>query len=140
MTIGYQIVENDESLRKTLLRLVADTTTHGLTIAEARDLIHERHHGHLSGVLSLLQKDGVLTRLADKRDNCEPYILPEHVSGRDTVDRRTHALTAAQREILRIVYEYLEPAESLHGFGTTQLRGDREHRAMWNRLKRVPRH
>jgi hypothetical protein len=137
MSIGYHIAENDESLRKTLLRHVADRTTQGLTVAEARDLIHERHHGHISAVLSLLQKDDVVTRLADKRDNCEPYILPEHVNGRETVERRTHSMDAMTREIMSIVFEYLEPAESLHGFGTTQLRGDRESRAMFNRIKRA---
>lgn len=42
------------------------------------------HHGGASGVLSVLHKSGRIARLADRRDRCKIYALPEHVNGRET--------------------------------------------------------
>lgn len=42
------------------------------------------HHGTASGVLSVLHKAGRIARLAERRNRCKIYVLPEHVNGRET--------------------------------------------------------
>lgn len=42
------------------------------------------HHGSVSGALSVLHKDGKISRLLEKRDRCRVYVLNEYVSGRET--------------------------------------------------------
>jgi hypothetical protein len=44
---------------------------------------HGWHHGQASGVLSVLHKEGWISRLAERRDRCFVYVLPEFVDGRD---------------------------------------------------------
>lgn len=44
------------------------------------------HHGQASAALSVLHKDGVIARLAERRDRCHIYVLPKHVDGRDVED------------------------------------------------------
>jgi hypothetical protein len=55
----------------------------GLTWKELADFTGW-HHGQASGALSTLHKTGHIERLAERRDRCHPYVLPEHVDGRDT--------------------------------------------------------
>jgi len=54
----------------------------GITVAELRDT--NLHHGRISGALSVLHKEGRLARLAEIRDRCKVYVLPEFVAGRKT--------------------------------------------------------
>lgn len=42
------------------------------------------HHGSASGVLSVLHLAGKIERLADSRNRCKIYVLPEYVAGRKT--------------------------------------------------------
>jgi hypothetical protein len=42
------------------------------------------HHGSISGALSVLHKDGKISRLLEKRGRCRVYVLNEYVSGRET--------------------------------------------------------
>jgi hypothetical protein len=42
------------------------------------------HHGQASGPLSNLHKAGRIERLAERRNRCAVYVLPEHVAGRET--------------------------------------------------------
>jgi hypothetical protein len=42
------------------------------------------HHGSVSGALSVLHKEGRISRLLEKRDRCRVYVLNEYVSGRET--------------------------------------------------------
>ena len=55
----------------------------GLTVADLRDLTNW-HHGQASAALSVLHKEGKVERLAEKRDRCQVYVLPEYVNGRET--------------------------------------------------------
>lgn len=67
-------------------RVLADlraVTFIGLTwkdLAAARGM----HHGQASGVLSNLHKAGHIARLTERRANCQVYVMPEHVNGRET--------------------------------------------------------
>lgn len=56
---------------------------YGYTVRELR-AITGWHHGQASSVLSVLHKDGRLARLAESRNRCRVYVLPEYVDGRDT--------------------------------------------------------
>jgi hypothetical protein len=42
------------------------------------------HHGSASGVLSVLHLTGKIERLAESRNRCKIYVLPEYVAGRKT--------------------------------------------------------
>jgi hypothetical protein len=54
----------------------------GITVAELRDT--NLHHGRISGALSVLHKEGRLARLAESRDKCRIYVLPQFVNDRRT--------------------------------------------------------
>jgi len=74
-----------KTLQSTLLALVADSGPYGLTVAEARDLMPEHHHGSISGALSNLHKAARIARLAVERDGCQTYVLPDMTNGREQV-------------------------------------------------------
>jgi len=42
------------------------------------------HHGTASGTLSVLHKAGLVVRLAERRERCKVYVLPEFAEGRTT--------------------------------------------------------
>jgi hypothetical protein len=81
---------------------------HGATVKEIREHFGW-HHGQASSVLSTLHKgnpakgqDPRIDRLAEVRDGCEVYVLPEHVNGRETRQhgRVTPTWTDAERRAL----------------------------------------
>jgi hypothetical protein len=55
----------------------------GTTWKEIAD-ISTLHHGKVSGALSVLHKEGKISRLLEKRNRCRVYVLNEYVSGRET--------------------------------------------------------
>lgn len=73
-----------------VMRLLA-TMTHdnGITVAELRAATGW-HHGVASSTLSTLHKAGRIARLAEKRNRCHPYVLPDQVNGRDTQPQGTN--------------------------------------------------
>lgn len=69
------------------LRLLAHRGEHGLTwkeLSEATGL----HHGSASGVLSVLHLAEKIERLAEVRNRCKVYVLPEFTLGRHTEKRK----------------------------------------------------
>lgn len=42
------------------------------------------HHGQASGILSVLHKDGRISRLLDRRAKCRIYVHPSHIGDRLT--------------------------------------------------------
>lgn len=54
----------------------------GLTWKELADL-YKWHHGQASGVLSVLHKEGMISRLTIRRNKCAVYVLPNQVKGRE---------------------------------------------------------
>ncbi len=66
-----------------LLTMLASAARRGVTVAEARDVMTQ-HHGSISGALSNMHKVGVISRLAETRNGCKVYVLPEHVAFRKT--------------------------------------------------------
>jgi hypothetical protein len=68
-------------------RLVREAGLYGVIwkdISEALDV----HHGISSSCLSKLHMDNHIVKLANRRDGCGIYVLPEHVNGQETVARR----------------------------------------------------
>jgi hypothetical protein len=55
----------------------------GSTWKEIAD-ISTLHHGKVSGALSVLHKEGKISRLLESRNRCRVYVLNEYVSGRET--------------------------------------------------------
>lgn len=48
------------------------------------------HHGTASGVLSVLHKVGLISRLKEKRGRCAVYVLPQWTLGKETAERNKH--------------------------------------------------
>ncbi len=55
----------------------------GLTWKELSELTGW-HHGQASGVLSVMHKAGLVERLTESRNKCEPYVLVKYVFNRPT--------------------------------------------------------
>jgi hypothetical protein len=71
--------------QKRMLHLVDGQGRIGLTVAEARRLVPDEHHGSISGALSNLHQKGLIVRLKERRDRCQVYVLPEFAFTRETV-------------------------------------------------------
>jgi hypothetical protein len=79
-----------------ILDAVESSGFHGMTIADIREQFPDRHHGTLSGALTVLHMEGHLLRLAAKRSACKIYVAPRYRSGRDIEQptRNRHMPTA----------------------------------------------
>lgn len=69
------------------LRIVNGTKTYGITWKELSEETGW-HHGQASGVLSVLHKEGLIERLAERRNKCAIYIGLNSVNGRKTSIRQ----------------------------------------------------
>lgn len=69
------------------LRILAHRGEFGVTWKELSELTG-LHHGSASGVLSVLHLAEKIERLAEIRNRCKVYILPEFVNGRNTEKRK----------------------------------------------------
>lgn len=115
-----------ETSRERALRDDHDGTTASRQLAAMRDLVvagvdgltwreladrHEWHHGQASGVLSGLHKAGKIARLAQRRDRCEIYVLPDCVDGRETKPYRGRkpAGSPPMTDDERAAADYLRP-------------------------------
>lgn len=70
------------------LRMINASKTYGMTWKELADETGW-HHGQASGVLSVLHKEGLIERLAERRGKCAIYIGLNSVNGRKTSVRKT---------------------------------------------------
>lgn len=71
-----------------LADMVSQRGSTGMTVVEVRRRPGWDHHGHTSGMLSDLQRAGVLTRLKERREGCQIYIDPVYVDGREEAPQR----------------------------------------------------
>jgi hypothetical protein len=69
------------------LRMINASKTYGMTWKELADETGW-HHGQASGVLSVLHKEGLIERLAERRGKCAIYIGLNSVNGRKTSVRK----------------------------------------------------
>jgi hypothetical protein len=65
------------------LKIVALSGHGGVTLQELSHLTRW-HHGLSSGVLSILHKEGMISRLLEKRGKCRVYVANNDVDGRET--------------------------------------------------------
>ncbi len=56
----------------------------GIIYTELVELLNEPANV-ANPALSVLHKEGIIAKLAEKRDTCGIYVLPEHINGRATV-------------------------------------------------------
>lgn len=96
--------------QKRMLHLVDGQGRVGLTVAEARRLVPDEHHGSISGALSNLHQKGLVARLKERREGCQVYVTPDMVFTRETVPhgRTKPALTADEKEFVDQVRNYLD--------------------------------
>lgn len=66
-----------------VVRALESSGIAGLTWTELQQIV-PLHHGTLSGALSVLHKEGVIARLAERRKRCKVYVMPQFVNGRLT--------------------------------------------------------
>lgn len=90
--------------QREVLRLLHRYQHSGLTVHELTDRTGW-HHGQGSAVLSNLHKVGTITRLTERRDRCQVYVLPEYVEGRETVAQgsRRAAVVLSTSEIAALI-------------------------------------
>lgn len=145
MTSGLQVVLADRSLRQTAMEMVERAGAQGITVAEAREMLPARHHGHVSGVFSIQHQRGNIARLAEERDGYKIYVHPDATYGRPTeAHGRAGGLTREEIEwaiSLRSTMEYwFEVTQDGTRFGTERERVDqpgnrplfvRQMREMW---------
>lgn len=67
--------------------VVIDAAELGTTQSEASALLN-LGHGTVSGALTRLHRAGKITRLTERRNKQQVYILPEHVNGRQKAPYR----------------------------------------------------
>lgn len=79
------------------LNALIDSGIAGLTWRELA-AIYGWHHGTASGVLSVLHKAGLISRLSDSRNRCKIYVCNEYVLERATENhgRKNSAVQAVQ--------------------------------------------
>jgi len=65
------------------LKAINNLGTFGITWKELSE-ITRWHHGLSSGVLSILHKEGIISRLLEKRGKCRIYVANHKVDGRET--------------------------------------------------------
>jgi hypothetical protein len=67
-----------------ILGKLREAGTIGMTVQELRKATGQ-HHGQVSGSLSSMHKEGLISALKlDRRNGCGVYVLPENVAGRIT--------------------------------------------------------
>lgn len=69
------------------------------------------HHGQASAALSNLHKAGKIARLAQSRERCSIYVLPDHVNGREVQQhgsevRAQAVATSVLHDIEAVCQEY----------------------------------
>lgn len=69
------------------LAIVEKAGERGVTWEELANKL-KTHHGNASAALSILHKDGMLSRLVDKRGGNSIYVMTRFVSGRKTSSYR----------------------------------------------------
>lgn len=95
--------------------LAARTDGRGLTVVdlktlgETRQIDHQfAHHGTASGTLSALHRAGAIARLAEERDDCKVYVLPEQINDRPTEPFIGNSQRAASDALVDILHELEE--------------------------------
>lgn len=63
--------------------IITEHRDRGATVADMREWLGV-HHGTASGALSILHRNGRIARLAERRDGCKIYVVPQYVMGRTT--------------------------------------------------------
>lgn len=112
-TSRERAADNDRSgrtaeMQARAIRLLQAAGQTGVTVAELRQRSFFEHHGTASGVLSVLHKAGVIARLAQRRDRCKIYVMPELVEGRAT---ERHGRRSTAQTVVRIVRVEVPAAE-----------------------------
>lgn len=70
-------------IQRKIVALVERNTWRGLTWKELADELN-LHHGTVSGALSVLHKDGYISRLRETRNRCKVYVGNSWIDGRQT--------------------------------------------------------
>jgi hypothetical protein len=79
----------------------------GVTVVDMRRMF-SWHHGQASSALTNLHKAGRIVRLAEKRDRCKVYVLPEHVLGRTTEEMgHNKQFAAGHQSAVDAIYGYV---------------------------------
>ena len=85
--------------QKRTLQLISLSTHNGLTWKELADAMGW-HHGTASGALSVLHKEGLISRLSERRNKCAVYVANEFVNGRETQQHKPNVSARLLVEIL----------------------------------------
>ena len=89
--------------QKAVLRALDNAGERGATWKEIGDAFGW-HHGQASGVLSGLHKAGLITRITERRQRCQVYVLPFYLADREQApykrNKRTVPCTNCGHEVI----------------------------------------
>lgn len=113
-TTTFAPIKQDENYREVVLDFLNTQALQGATVTEVKSAL-DPHHGHTSGALSILHKEGKIARLAQKRRGCKVYVHRDHVFGRLTepYGRMRPTLTDDEQARFENLREYYMDAGSL---------------------------
>lgn len=91
-----------------VLNMLEDAGAAGLTWWQISDMTGD-HHGAVSGALSVLHKNGHISRLTERRGKSQIYVCNQHVNGRATV---THKGNADNERLHTFLVDLLQHVEN----------------------------
>lgn len=86
------------SYQRDALQYLLEAGHQGLTYTELNDVLGCRTQTG-AAVLSILHKEGLITRLSARRNRCQIYVLHEYVEGREQVPHRPHSKAKPSPEL-----------------------------------------
>jgi len=102
-TIHADLTGLTAKAQKYALILAGQRGTHGVTVAELRELHGSLHHGRISAALTNLHKAGRLVALRERRNHCGIYVLPEYVEGREARPFRSNRPVIDRSELRNLL-------------------------------------
>jgi hypothetical protein len=78
----------------------------GVTSAELEETGGKLHHGRVSSALTKMHIAGRLVALTERRNHAGVYVLPEHVSGRETRSYRRQLPKRSEGIIAEVLYDH----------------------------------
>ena len=96
-----------------ILRSLSRAREHGRTVAEIQTELGVGH-GSASGALTVLHKGGHITRVKERRNRQEVYVLPEHVDAREESPYRPNPARARLAQAEATLDRVREVRAALH--------------------------
>lgn len=119
---NYAAIRDNDNYRETVLEFLNTRAYSGATVTEVKAAL-DPHHGHTSGALSILHKEGKIARLVKKRGGCKVYVALGYEGGQETepYGRLRPSLTDDELARFEYIRERYENPVSLGDVGSPDM-------------------